>query len=566
MAESSEQPALTVVISRKEESHSLPADHTISTLEIEEQSNDAARRRGKLRTTAVLIALYLAVFIAALDQTIIATAIPTITSTLHSSSGYVWIGGAYLLANAACGPIWAKVSDIWGRKSVLLTAVAVFFAASIICANAVNIRMLIAGRALQGAAGGGLFQLVLITISDLFSVRERSLYMGLIEVMWAIAGASGPILGGTFSEKLNWRWCFWVNLPISGTTFILLLLFLDVHNPRTSVRDGLRAVDWIGSVSLLGFALLFLLGLQFGGVTFAWNSPQVICLIAIGALISVVFVFSEKKFAQHPIMPLSIFKQRSNIACLVLCFFHGMVFLGDEYYLPLHFQSVKGSSPLHSGILVIPLIITEALTGIFVGIFIHRTGHFLELIYAGSVLMTIGSGLYIKFGVTSSLGMILGFQIATGLGLGLLFEAPLIAVQATVKQDDVATATSTVGFVRNLATSLSVVIGGVIFQNSMDRRVPSLAKPPVNLPHDIIELFTGGAAAANVEVVNSIQNTAQKLAIREAYAWSMRNLWIFYTCLAGLTIIASTFIERQHLSKIHVETKTGIKEKEQQVS
>lgn len=134
--------------------------------------------------------------------------------------------------------------------------------------------MLIAGRALQGAAGGGLFQLVLITISDLFSVRERSLWMGLIEVMWAIAGASGPILGGTFSEKLTWRWCFWVNLPISGTTFFLLLLFLDVHNPRTSVKKGLLAVDWAGSFSLLAFALLFLLGLQFGGVTFACVYPS----------------------------------------------------------------------------------------------------------------------------------------------------------------------------------------------------------------------------------------------------------------------------------------------------
>jgi MFS family permease len=206
-------------------------------------------------------------FVAALDQTIVVTAIPTITASLHSATGYAWIGGAYLLANAVFGPIWAKLSDIWGRKGVLLAAVALFFASSIICATAVNMRMLIIGRAFQGTAGGGLLQLVFITISDLFSMRERSLYMGLTEIMWAIAGGAGPILGGTFTEKLSWRWCFWINLPISGTTFFLLLLFLDVHNPKTSVKAGMRAVDWAGCVSLLAFALLLLLGLEFGGVT-----------------------------------------------------------------------------------------------------------------------------------------------------------------------------------------------------------------------------------------------------------------------------------------------------------
>lgn len=187
---------------------------------------------------------------------------------MHSAYGYVWIGGAYLLASAVSGPIWSKLSDIWGRKIILLAAVALFFVSSILCANAVNMTMLIVGRSLQGTAGGGLFQLVMIVISDLFSMRERSLYMGLSEVMWAVAGSAGPILGGSFTEKLSWRWCFWINLPITGVTFLLLLLFLDVHNPRTSVRAGLKAVDWAGSISLLAFALLFLLGLQFGGAAF----------------------------------------------------------------------------------------------------------------------------------------------------------------------------------------------------------------------------------------------------------------------------------------------------------
>ncbi|RDW78290.1 hypothetical protein BP5796_06142 [Coleophoma crateriformis] len=507
-------------------------------------------KRSRLRLTIVIVALDLCLFVAALDQTIISTAVPTITSNLHSASGYVWIGGAYLLANAASGPLWAKFSDIWGRKPMLLSSVFIFFGSSIICANAINMKMLIVGRTLQGTGAGGLFQLVMITISDLFSQRERNLYMGLLEVMWAIAGAVGPILGGGLTEKLSWRWCFWINLPISGSTFILLLCFLDVHSPKTSVKDGLKAVDWAGSLSILGMTLMLLIGLEFGGATYPWNSPQVLCLIIVGSLLSIAFIFSEKRLAKYPLMPLRLFKDRSNVACLI--------YIAAEYYPPLYFQSVEEASPLKSGILILPIIITQAIVGFLGGIFIHRTGRYLELMYVGSVLMAVGSGLYILFDANPSISHILGFQIAFGLGSGSLFQAPLIAIQALVSQSDTATATSTLGFARNLAAALSVVIAGVIFQNSMDTRINSLALPPINLPANVTALLSHGAAAANVAVVAIIQDPIQKLAVKEAFAGSFRNMWIFYTSLSGLAVVASMFVKKTVLSSIHVETKTGL--------
>jgi MFS family permease len=217
----------------------------------------------------------------------------------------------------------------------LLVAVIVFSASSIICALAVNMKMLIAGRAIQGTAGGGLILLVNIVVSDLFSVRNRSLYLGLLEFVWALAAGVGPILGGAFTEFVSWRWNWWINLPIQGLTFVLLLLFLDVHNPRTSMMDGLKAIDWFGSVSILGLILMLLLGLDFGGETFSWNSPTVICLIIFGALMSLFFIYSEKRLAEYPLMPLAIFNHRSNIASLVVCTAHGFVFIAAEYYLPL---------------------------------------------------------------------------------------------------------------------------------------------------------------------------------------------------------------------------------------
>jgi hypothetical protein len=206
-----------------------------------------------------------------------------------------------------------------------------------------------------------------------------------------------------------------------------------------------------------------------------------------------------------------------------------------------------------------PITTTEAIMGVIVGFIIHRTGRYLELIYAGVTLMTIGNGLYTLFSTKSSLAEIITFQIVAGLGAGLLFQAPLLALQALLPQDDIAMATSTLSFMRNLATSLSVVIGGVLFQNSMDIRVPSLSTPPISLPSNITDLLVGGDAAAHVFLVSVIQDPAQRAAVREAYAWSMRNMWIMYTGISALAVVASLFIKKHHLRKDHVETKTGIK-------
>ncbi|KAJ5479152.1 hypothetical protein N7530_004661 [Penicillium desertorum] len=512
--------------------------------------------RSKVQVTAIMVALSLSMFIAALDQTIMATAIPTIAAYFHSSAGYTWIGGAYLLSSAASACIWAKLSDIWGRKPILLLAVAWFFLSSIICAASTSMEMLIAGRALQGVAGGGLLQLVTIIISDLFSVRHRSLYLGLMEVMWAFAGGVGPLLGGAFSQYVTWRWTYWINLPISGFTFVLLFFFLDVHNPQTKMMDGVRAIDWFGCLSVLGLTLMLLLGLDFGGETFAWKSPQVICLIVFGSLCSLLFVYSEKKLAKYPLMPMDIFARFSNIATLLVAFAHGFVFIAGEYYIPLYLQSVHGSSPMGSGVLILPLVVMEAFSGMFTGAIIHRTGRYLELIWIGLVLMTIGNGLYINLSVGSSVGEIVGYQILSGLGAGFLFQTPIIALQAMVSQEDTATATATIGFIRNMATAASIVIGGVVFQNSMGQKQSSLLDSGMST--SMAAQMSGDSAAASIESIKFITDPAQLRAVREAFAWSLRNMWILYTCMSAVGVFFSAFILKTKLNKEHVETKTGL--------
>ncbi|OQE04198.1 hypothetical protein PENSOL_c001G01363 [Penicillium solitum] len=541
---------MTDKLVREFEAHYLPME---TSMEIQEAP---PKGRSKVQVTAIMVALSLSMFIAALDQTIMATAIPTIAAYFHSSAGYTWIGGAYLLSSAASACIWAKLSDIWGRKPILLLAVGWFFLSSIICAAATSMEMLIAGRALQGVAGGGLLQLVTIIISDLFSVRHRSLYLGLMEVMWAFAGGVGPLLGGAFSQYVTWRWTYWINLPISGATFVLLFFFLDVHNPQTKIMDGVRAIDWFGSLSVLGLTLMLLLGLDFGGETFAWKSPQVICLIVFGSLCSLLFVYSEKKLAKYPLMPMDIFTRFSNIATLLVAFAHGFVFIAGEYYIPLYLQSVHGSSPMGSGVLILPLVVMEAFSGMFTGAIIHRTGRYLELIWIGLVLMTIGNGLYINLGVGSSVGKIVGYQILSGLGAGFLFQTPIIAIQAMVSQEDTATATATIGFIRNMATAASIVIGGVVFQNSMGQRQSSLLASGMST--SMAAQMSGDSAAASIESIKFITDPEQLLAVREAFAWSLRNMWILYTCMSAVGVFFSVFILKTKLNKEHVETKTGL--------
>lgn len=417
-------------------------------------------------------------------------------------------------------------------------------------------RMLIAARALQGVAAGSLFQLVSVTISDLFSVRKRALYFGWMGAMWVVAGAIGPLVGGALSEKLSWRWCFWINLPVCGLSFAMLMLLLDVHNPRTGIREGLQAIDWSGTVSMLAVTVLLLLGLNFGGGVFAWNSAQVICLIVVGTVMIAFFTFAEKRLAKYPLMPLDVFRTVSNNATFVVSFGHNMVNIGVEFYLPLFFQSVRQASPLYSGLLLLPLVISAAVTDVVSGTLISRTGRYRELIWSGSVLMTLGCGLFIRFWTNTPLAEIIGIELISGIGVALLFQTPMLAIHSTVRQADVASATASLGFLNSIATALSVVVGGVVFQNSMSSRQSTLAA--IGLESSVLEALAGNNAAANVNIVKTMTDATQHRAVQDAFAWSVRNIFVMYTCIAAVTVVASIFIEQKQMSTEHSETKTGI--------
>ncbi|TVY47129.1 MFS-type transporter [Lachnellula cervina] len=526
----------------------------------ETAGGDPEASRTTLQTAIIMISLCSSVFLAALDTTIVTTALPTISEYFHSNAGYTWIGSAYLLANAASTPSWGKISDIWGRKPILLVAAGIFFIGSVLCATSINIGMLIASRAIQGIGGGGLIVLVNICISDLFSMRNRGKYFGLVGMTWAFASAVGPILGGVFTEKVSWRWCFYINqlVPITGTVFILLCIFLRLDNPKTPVWDGLKAVDWLGSLAIVGGTLMLLLGLEFGGVSFPWDSATVICLIIFGVFTASLFVLNEWKFARYPIMPIRMFKHRSAIAALGTCFCHGIVFISGSYYLPLYFQAVIGATPLLSGVYTLAFALSLSFTSVATGIFIKKTGNYLPPIWFGMTIMVLGWGLFIDLDAKANWPKIILFQIVAGIGVGPNFQAPLIALQNFVPPRDIATATATFGFTRSLATAIGVVIGSVVFQNEMQNHSASLV---ASLGPQLAGALSGGSAGASVGIVAKLP-PAQRVIARQAFFESLRTMWIMFVAFAGFGLLVSLLITKRTLSKEHQVVKTGLAEEE----
>jgi hypothetical protein len=355
----------------------------------------------------------------------------------------------------------------------------------------------------------------------------------------------------------------YINLPITAIAAVLIIFFLDIQHEHTSFIDGMRALDWTGIITFLGFILMVLLGLNFGGAIFPWDSAKVIALLVVGSGFILAFIYSEAKVAKYPLIPMSLFKKRTNIASLAVVFFHGFVFIAAEYYMPLYLQSVLELNPLKSGLLLLPFIVPGALAGAACGLIMHKTGQFREIMWVGTVLLCLGTGLFISFDASTSIARTIAFLVIGGLGSGVLFEAPLIAVQSQVAQGDVATATSTLSFVRNMALAISVVIGGTIFQNSMDGEQATLAA--AGLPQHLLDLLSGESAMANVMLPSTLENPAWELAAKNAFSVAMRNMWITYTVFAFLSVIASAFIARGHLGTEHVETVTGLRKEKAKV-
>ncbi|XXG99368.1 hypothetical protein Hte_005705 [Hypoxylon texense] len=525
----------------------------------EDNKDDSGDQLSRAEAFLLVLSLGISTFIAAIEQTIVSTAVPTIAKSFAASEvDYAWIGTAYLLPAAAATPPWGKISDIFGRKPILLAAIVVFFIGSLIGALSNNMQALIAGRVIQGTGGGGILGLSATVIGDVFSPRDRSKYYGVLGVVWGLACGLGPIIGGAFCSYVSWRWCFWINLPIAGVSAVFVFFFLKVYTPKTPIVEGLLAMDWLGTIAIVGATVMFLLGLGYGGVLYPWNSATVICLIVFGLVAVGLFIVIEWKVAKYPVTPLRLFQSTSNIAVFGIAYFHGCVFIANLYYLPLYFQTVLGASPLLSGVYLLPVAVTLSVASSLTGVYISKTGRYRPPIYFGLVMLTLGTGLYINLQAYASWSRIIIYQIISGIGIGPVFQAPIIAIFSLTKPADIASAAATVFFCRDIATAMSIVFGGVIFQNRMASQSGQIA---ATLPSDVAGQIIGGETSGAIDVIPTLPE-AQRQVVVGVYTQSLRTEWIFYTALGAAALLLSVLISKQALSREHKIHKTGLETQE----
>ncbi|KAJ5964790.1 uncharacterized protein N7479_004666 [Penicillium vulpinum] len=480
-------------------------------------SSEQATESSRLTSVNIawtMMSLCLSVFLSSLDLTIVTPAIPAIVGSLKSAAGYTWVGSAYTLAYAAVTPVWGSVSDIWGRKPIMLIAVAIFLVGSLVCALAPKMNALIVGRAIQGVGGSGMGIMVNIVISDMFSLRDRGLYLAITSLVWA------------------------VGIPVGAVSFLVLLFFLRVQSPRTPITAGLKVIDWIGSVLIVGGALMVLLALEFGNVVYSWSSATVICLLIFGAAVMALFVVNEWKIAKNPIIPIWLFTSPSKVAPYVVFACNSYVFIGQAYYLPLYAQSVLAATALMSGLYLLPLIVSCALAAAAAGIFMQRTGKYLPVMYIAQGFLVLGSGLLISLKFEPNITKLVIFQILLGIGVGMNIEAPILAAQAATSVRDTAAVTATMGFVRSLFTAISVVVGGVVFQNEMSSKNGELASQ-LGSNSSLASIFNGDSAASSVEEISTVGlNSDQQVLVRKTYFEALKMVWV----MVGLLSITTRYI------------------------
>ncbi|ERT01087.1 hypothetical protein HMPREF1624_02326 [Sporothrix schenckii ATCC 58251] len=527
-----------------------------------------ADKRGKAQIVLLMSALCMSVFLAALDMTIITTALPTIAEAFGSSAGFVWVGSAFMLGSAASTAGWGKFSDIWGRKPVLLTANLIFILGCALCGAANSLTMVIAGRAVQGIGAGGLLTLVNIIIGDLFSARERGKYYGVIGMVWATASALGPVVGGALTSNVSWRWCFYINLPISGTALFIIFFTLKLPTPHTPLLTGLKTIDWLGTLTITGGTLMLLMGLQFGGTSYPWNSAIVICLIVFGVVTIGLFIAIEHWVAKYPVVPTHMYKSRSNLACLLVCLFHGLTFTQATYFMPTYFQAVLGATPLLSGVYLLAMSFGVSVCAASSGIYLKKTGRYMDLIFAGFLFSILGAGLLIDLPTSqhaptfsSSWPRIIIYQGIVGVGTGIMFQPPLVALQSNVPPQNNASATASFALVRSMSSAIAVVIGSTVFANKMTSQYDTILAA-VGGNTAIAGELTGANAQANLFLVDSLPAAAQT-AVRLALYKAIQTIWFELVAFAGAGLLASFLIRKKALRVSHETVKTGIEGEEE---
>ncbi|MEV5430968.1 MDR family MFS transporter [Streptomyces sp. NPDC052701] len=480
-------------------------------------------------------ALLLGMLLAALDQTIVSTALPTIVSDLGGLEHLSWVVTAYLLASTAATPLWGKLGDQYGRKKLFQTAIVIFLVGSVLCGTAQDMTQLIVFRAVQGLGGGGLMVLSMAIVGDLVSPRDRGRYQGLFGAVFGATSVLGPLLGGLFTEHLSWRWVFYVNLPVGVVALAVIAAVL--HIPRRSAK---HVIDYLGTFLIASVATCLVLVASLGGTTWDWGSPQIAGLAVLGAVLAAAFVAVERRAAE-PVLPLKLFRVRTFTLCAVIGFVIGFAMFGAMTYLPTFLQVVQGVSPTMSGVHMLPMVFGLLLSSTASGQIVSRTGRWKVFPVTGTAVTTVGLLLLHRLDENSSTAVMSAFFFVFGLGLGLVMQILVLVVQNAVAYEDLGVATSGATFFRSIGASFGVAVFGTLFAGRLgDKLADALRGAP--LPPDA----TADALEADPRGIAALPPALRPAALH-AYSSSITDVFLYAAPVALLAFVLSWFLKEDRL-------------------
>ncbi|MCJ1401057.1 hypothetical protein MMC11_004269 [Xylographa trunciseda] len=542
----------------KESSASTPVSSNSHQGELEEVEPEFSTTppRSGWRFWLAFVSMCVMVFAAALDATIITTSLPSITADIGGQQQYVWIASSWAVASTAVQPLTAQVSNIFGRRIPMIVSAALFVLGSAIAGASTNVAMLIAGRTIQGLGSGGIQMLTDLITCDLIPMRERGKYLGLIGSTATISTMIGPVIGGALAQR-NWRWVFYINIPIAGVTLVVMLFFLRLKYKREQTWGAaLARVDYIGSFVFVTSIIAVLFGLISGGTIYPWSSWRVILPLVFGFVGWACFhVHQASRFCKEPTMPPRLFQNRTSVASLLLAFLSALLLEWIVYFLPLYFQAVKGTSAIESGVDMLPFNAFFFPFAIVAGGLMSKYGFYRPLHAASFAFVALGCGLFSILDAGSNKAMWVFFELFAAIGMGFGVTTILPAIQASLPESDAATATGTYAFLRNFGFIWGITIPSIIFNNRINSSLGQINDVSVQA-----QLANGAAYGyANNGYVSTLTGMLQSQVVR-VYSDALKTVWYGAVAFALLGLLL-VFIEKHVELRTELETEFGIEEK-----